>query len=155
VTLPVMTLRGIQAQAPGAGCCRTSLKGRRAIMVSTDLAARVAARRSARPVEDLSQWRDRLEQLWRPQVEKIIELSLAYHGGASAARTSGWPAPAGFCARQLRRILTRTAAITLPGTSKIRASDLSQTAPLTWTSREAIVKRAVGTGAAAAPGREP
>ena len=121
-------------------------------MVSTDLAARVAARRSARPVEGLPQWRDRLEQLWRPQVEKIIEQFPAYHEGASAARTSGRPALAGFRARQL---LTRTAAITLPGTSEIRASDLSQAAPLTRTSRQAMVKQAVGNRRPAAPGREP
>jgi hypothetical protein len=124
-------------------------------MVSTDLSARAAARLSARPAENDPRWQDRLEQLRRLQVEKIIELPPACHEGASAARTGGRPTPASFCARQLRRLLTRTAAITLLGTSKIRASGLDQTAPLTGASRRAKVKQAAGTGPAAAPGKEP
>jgi len=51
-------------------------------MASTDLEERVAARRSARRLGDLPRWRGRLEQLWRLQVEEIIELSLTYHEAA-------------------------------------------------------------------------
>ena len=79
------------------------------MMVSTDQAMRVSARPSARPVEDLPLWRGRLEQLWRLQVEEIIELSLAYHEAASAARADGRPDPAAFSRRQVRRMLARTA----------------------------------------------
>jgi RNA polymerase-binding transcription factor DksA len=79
------------------------------MLVSTDLAMRVSSRPSSRPVEDLPRWRGRLEQLWRLQVEGIIELSLAYHEAASAARAGGPPDPAGFRRRQVRRILARTA----------------------------------------------
>jgi DnaK suppressor protein len=74
-------------------------------MVSTDLATRVAARLSACPVEDLPQCRDRLEQLWRRQVEEIIELSVAYHDTASAGGADAGPDPVGSPARQLRQIL--------------------------------------------------
>ena len=79
------------------------------MLVSTDLATRVSARLSDHPVEDLPRWRGRLEQLWRLQVEEIIELSLAYHDAASAAPIGGHPGLAGSGSRQLRRILARTA----------------------------------------------
>jgi RNA polymerase-binding transcription factor DksA len=74
-------------------------------MVSTDLAMRVAARLSACPVEDLPRCRDRLERLWRLQVEEIIELSVAYHDTASAPGTGAGPDPVGSRARQFRQIL--------------------------------------------------
>ena len=77
-------------------------------MLSVDLATRVSERVSARPVEDLPQWRDRLVELWRLQVAEIIELSLAYHQ-AAAARPPRRPDPADRRARQLWRILARTA----------------------------------------------
>lgn len=60
-------------------------------MASTDLRERAAARLSAWRVGDLPRWRDRLEQLWRLQVEEIIELSLTYHEAASAAEPDRLP----------------------------------------------------------------
>lgn len=100
--------------APGTGAAGHTLphvteRRGHMMLVSTDLGTRVSSRPSARPVEDLPRWRGRLEQLWRLQVEGIIELSLAYHEAASAARVGGRPAPAGFRRRQVRRILARTA----------------------------------------------
>jgi DnaK suppressor protein len=79
-------------------------------MASTDLEERVAARLSARRLGDLPRWRGRLEQLWRLQVEEIIELSLTYHEAASAAdpdrqpESAETPGPA-----DLQPILARTA----------------------------------------------
>jgi DnaK suppressor protein len=79
-------------------------------MVSTDLNKRPSPPLSARAVENLPRWRDRLERLWRLQVEEIIELSLAYHeAAASVCPGGGRPEPAGPRARQIRRILARTA----------------------------------------------
>jgi RNA polymerase-binding transcription factor len=78
-------------------------------MVSAELAAHVAERPSACPPDDLPQWRDRLEQIWRLQVEEIIELSLAYHEAASVPVAGRRPDPASLAARRLGRILTRTA----------------------------------------------
>lgn len=64
---------------------------------------------SAGLASDLPRWRDRLEGLWRRQVEEIIELSLAYHEAASAGRGGGGPELAGPRARRLRPILARIA----------------------------------------------
>src|SRR5713101_7057321 len=64
-------------------------------MASADLDQRSSLRRSAGLVDDLPQWRDRLEQLWRLNIEEIIELSLAYHGAASARRVGAGPELAG------------------------------------------------------------
>jgi DnaK suppressor protein len=77
-------------------------------MVSADLAAHVAESPSACPPEDLPRWRDRLEQMWRRQVEEIIELSLAYHDAASAPAAGDHPDPASLAGRR-RRLLTRAA----------------------------------------------
>lgn len=77
-------------------------------MVSADLGQRLSARPPASPVGDLPQRRDRLEQLWRLQVEEIIELSLAFHEAASACHADGKLALAGPRASQLRRNLART-----------------------------------------------
>jgi hypothetical protein len=61
----------------------------------------------ARPVANLPRWRDRLERLWRLQVEEIIELSLAYHDAAASVRPGGGGLePAG---PRTRQILARTA----------------------------------------------
>jgi DnaK suppressor protein len=79
-----------------------------AIMASTDLGQRCSARLPASPVGDLPQWRDRLEQLWRSQVEEIIELSLAFHEAASACHADGQLARAGPRAAHLQRNLART-----------------------------------------------
>ena len=80
------------------------------IMASADLDQRSSLRRSAGLVDDLPQWRDRLEQLWRLNIEEIIELSLAYHGAASARRVGAGPELAGRPpASRLRRLLARTA----------------------------------------------
>lgn len=78
-------------------------------MVSAELAAHVAECPSACPPEDLPRWRDRLEQIWRLQVEEIIELSLAYHEAASAPIAGHRPDPASPVGRRRRRILTRAA----------------------------------------------
>jgi len=74
-------------------------------MMSADLDQRP----SAGPASDLPFWRDRLEGLWRRQVEEIIELSLAYHEAASTGQCGGRPEPAGRRARRLRPILARIA----------------------------------------------
>ena len=71
--------------------------------------ARPPAARSAGLADDLPQWRDRLERLWRVQVEEIIELSLAYHEAASDGRAGGRPELLGAPVRQRRRILARAA----------------------------------------------
>ncbi len=78
-------------------------------MVPADLAAHVAERPSACPPEDLPRWRDRLEQMWRLQVEEIIELSLAYHEAASAPVAGHRPDPASLAGRRTRRLLIRAA----------------------------------------------
>jgi DnaK suppressor protein len=79
-------------------------------MVSANLAAHVAERPSACPSDDLPRWRDRLEQMWRLQVEEIIELSLAYHEAASAPVARHRPDPASLADRRRGRwLLTRAA----------------------------------------------
>jgi DnaK suppressor protein len=78
-------------------------------MGSTDLDHRPPASPPAGLADDLPQWRDRLERLWRVQVEEIIELSLAYHEAASDGRAGGRPELLGAPGRQRRRILARTA----------------------------------------------
>jgi DnaK suppressor protein len=95
-------------ESAGLGAAARDRKAGNTIMLSVDLATRVSERLPARPVEDLPQWRDWLEELWRLQVAEIIELSLAYHQ-AAAARPPGRPDPADPRACQLRRILARTA----------------------------------------------
>jgi len=62
------------------------MKEGHAIMAPTDPGPRPAVSLLADPAGDLPRWRDRLERLWRRQVEEIIELSLAYHDTASADR---------------------------------------------------------------------
>ena len=78
-------------------------------MASTDPGPRSAASLLAEPAYDLPRWRDRLERLWRRQVEEIIELSLAYHEAASAGDAAGRQEPAGARSRRLQRALARTA----------------------------------------------
>ena len=78
-------------------------------MASTDPGPRSAAILLAEPAYDLPRWRDRLERLWRRQVEEIIELSLAYHEAASADDTANRQERAGVRSRQLQRALARTA----------------------------------------------
>ena len=78
-------------------------------MASTDLGPRSAASLLADPAYDLPRWRDRLERLWRRQVEEIIELSLAYHEAASADDTANRQERAGARSRRLQRALARTA----------------------------------------------
>ena len=78
-------------------------------MASTDPGPRSAASLLAEPAYDLPRWRDRLERLWRRQVEEIIELSLAYHEAASAGGAAGRQEPAGARSRRLQRALARTA----------------------------------------------
>jgi RNA polymerase-binding transcription factor DksA len=76
-------------------------------MVSTDLSKRPPPSLPARPVENLPRWRDRLERLWRLQVEEIIELSLAYHEAAASVRPGdGGLEPGG---PRTRQFLARTA----------------------------------------------
>ena len=78
-------------------------------MASTDLGPRSAASLLADPADDLPRWRERLERLWRRQVEEIIELSLAYHEAASAGDAAGRQEPPGARSRRLQRALARTA----------------------------------------------
>src|ERR1019366_5495419 len=73
------------ASAPAAAACERWQKEGHAIMVSVDLDQCP----SAGLASDFPRWRDRLEGLWRRQVEEIIELSLAYHEAASAGRGGG------------------------------------------------------------------
>jgi RNA polymerase-binding transcription factor DksA len=75
-------------------------------MVSTDLSKRPSPPLPAGPVENLPRWRDRLERLWRLQVEEIIELSLAYHEAAASVRPGGGLQQDG---PRTRLILARTA----------------------------------------------
>lgn len=58
----------------------------------------------------LPHWRRRLEDLWRRQLEEIIELSLAFHETASHRAGPGKPEQARERARQVGRIRARTAA---------------------------------------------
>jgi RNA polymerase-binding transcription factor DksA len=60
-------------------------------MASSDPGPRSAASLLADPADDLPRWRERLERLWRRQVEEIIELSLAYHEAASAEQAGDRP----------------------------------------------------------------
>lgn len=76
-------------------------------MVSTDLSKRPSPPLPAGPVEILPRWRDRLERLWRLQVEEIIELSLAYHEAAASVRPGGGGLPQG--GPRTGQILARTA----------------------------------------------
>lgn len=78
-------------------------------MALTDPGPRSAASLLADPAEDLPRWRDRLERLWRWQVEEIIELSLAYHEAASADRDGDRRGLATAGSRRLQRTLARTA----------------------------------------------
>jgi RNA polymerase-binding transcription factor DksA len=78
-------------------------------MVSTDPGPRSAASLLADPAGDLPRWRDRLERLWRRQVEEIIELSLAYHEAASAEHAGDRPELAAARSRWLQQALARTA----------------------------------------------
>ena len=61
------------------------------------------------PADDLPRWRDRLERLWRRQVEEIIELSLAYHEAASAEHAGDRPELSAARSRRLQQALARTA----------------------------------------------
>src|SRR5437764_8108016 len=85
------------------------MKEGHAIMAPTDPGPRPAASLLADPAGDLPRWRDRLERLWRRQVEEIIELSLAYHDAASASRADDRPGRAAARSRRLQRTLARTA----------------------------------------------
>lgn len=76
-------------------------------MMSTDLSKRPSPPLPARAVENLPRWRDRLERLWRLQVEEIIELSLAYHEAAASVRPDGGGLQA--AGPHARQILARTA----------------------------------------------
>jgi RNA polymerase-binding transcription factor DksA len=58
----------------------------------------------------LPHWRSRLEDMWRRQLEEIIELSLAFHETASGRAERGKPDQASERARQVRRIRASTAA---------------------------------------------
>lgn len=58
----------------------------------------------------LPHWRSRLEDLWRRQLEEIIELSLAFHEAASRRAEPGKPDQARERARQVSRIRAGTAA---------------------------------------------
>ena len=78
-------------------------------MASTDPGPRSAASLLADPADDLPRWRDRLERLWRRQVEEIIELSLAYHEAASAERAADRPELIAARSRRLQRTRARTA----------------------------------------------
>jgi RNA polymerase-binding transcription factor DksA len=78
-------------------------------MASTDPGPRSAAGLLADPADDLPRWRDRLETLWRRQVEEIIELSLAYHEAASADRAGDRPELAAARCRRLQQTLARAA----------------------------------------------
>jgi len=78
-------------------------------MASTDPGPRSAASLLADPAGDLPRWRDRLERLWRRQVEEIIELSLAYHEAASAKRAADRQELAVARSRRLQQTRARTA----------------------------------------------
>jgi DnaK suppressor protein len=79
------------------------------IMAATDPRPRPGGDLLADPPDDLPRWRDRLECLWRRQVEEIIALSLAYHDAASADRPGRGPGLAGTRSRRLQRTLARVA----------------------------------------------
>jgi RNA polymerase-binding transcription factor DksA len=76
-------------------------------MAPANVDQHVSALLPAHPHGDLAWWRNRLERLWRLQVEQVIELSLAYHEASSARRMDGSTEPPGAGRRQLRPILTR------------------------------------------------
>jgi DnaK suppressor protein len=78
-------------------------------MVSTDPGPRSAASLLADPADDLPRWRERLERLWRRQVEEIIELSLAYHEAASAEPAHGRPELTAARSGRLQRTRARAA----------------------------------------------
>jgi RNA polymerase-binding transcription factor DksA len=78
-------------------------------MASTDSGPRSAASLLADPADDMPRWRDRLERLWRRQVEEIIELSLAYHEAASTERAGDGQELAAARSRRLRETRARTA----------------------------------------------
>ena len=78
-------------------------------MTSTVPGPRSAASLLADPADDLPRWRDRLERLWRRQVEEIIELSLAYHEAASAEHPGDRPELAAARSRRLQQALALTA----------------------------------------------
>jgi DnaK suppressor protein len=78
-------------------------------MASTDPGPRSAASFLADPAGDLPRWRDRLERLWRQQVEEIIELSLAYHEAASAERAGDRPELAAARSGRLQQMRARAA----------------------------------------------
>ena len=78
-------------------------------MASTDPGPGSATSLLADPAYDLPRWRDRLERLWRRQVEEIIELSLAYHEAASDGGAAGRQERAGARSRRLQQALARTA----------------------------------------------
>jgi RNA polymerase-binding transcription factor DksA len=78
-------------------------------MASTDLGPRSAASLLADPADDLPRWRERLERLWRRQVEEIIELSLAYHDAASTEHAGNHRELAAARSRRLQQIRARTA----------------------------------------------
>ncbi|HEY2553300.1 MAG TPA: TraR/DksA C4-type zinc finger protein [Streptosporangiaceae bacterium] len=58
----------------------------------------------------LPHWRSRLEDLWRRQLEEVIELSLAFHEAASGRAEPGRPDQARERAREVRQIRAGTAA---------------------------------------------
>jgi RNA polymerase-binding transcription factor DksA len=78
-------------------------------MTSTVPAPRSAASLLADPADDLPRWRDRLERLWRRQLEEIIELSLAYHEAASAEHSGDRPELAAARSRGLQLTRARAA----------------------------------------------
>lgn len=78
-------------------------------MASPDPGPRSAGSLLADPADDLPRWRDRLERLWRRQVEEIIELSLAYHEAASAVRAGDRPEVVAARSRRQQQTLARAA----------------------------------------------
>ena len=78
-------------------------------MASTDPGPRSAASLLADPADDLPRWRDRLERLWRRQVEEIIELSLAYHEAALTEHAGNHRELAAARSRRLQQTRARTA----------------------------------------------
>ena len=78
-------------------------------MASSDPGPRSAASLLVDPADDLPRWRERLERLWRRQVEEIIELSLAYHEAASAEQAGDRPELIAARSRRLQQTRARAA----------------------------------------------
>src|SRR5215472_7023770 len=99
----------VEPDPPSAGGARQKWKEGHAIMASPDPGPRSAVSLLADPADDVPRCRDRLERLWRRQVEEIIELSLAYHEAASAEHAGDRPELAAARSRRLQQALARTA----------------------------------------------